>query len=386
MSARSFVGLLVCLLVAGSVVGGPATVVVAHSDHGGSTPSPGEGPSERCSFPVTVTDATGQRVTVEDRPGRIVALQPSVAQTLWEIGARDRVVGMPVNEYTAYLNGSEQRTDVVQADDFTTDVETVVSLEPDVVLAPNVVSNETVGQLRELGLTVYRFGYGRSLADIYRKTNRTGQLVGECETATAVVASMRTRVDRIRRAVAGRERPRVLHSSGQYTAGNGTFVHDAIRIAGGRNIAAEAGIEGYRTISDEVVLKRDPEWIVHTGEAGDLADRAAYANTTAIRSNQTVVLDSNLLSQPAPRVVVPVTRLAKRLHPEATMDIPVTWSAADTVQGRPLGDTETGPTATPVEDVRTGPETARSSTPADGPWSPLVAVLAAVIGVMYRLE
>jgi iron complex transport system substrate-binding protein len=337
MSRRPLVGLFLLVVVAGgvAVAGGVGATVVAHSDHGGTTTTPVEDASQSCSFPVTVTDATGHRVTVDERPERIVALQPSVAQTLWEIGARDRVVGMPVNEYTAYLNGSDDRTNVVHADDYNTDVETVVSLEPDVVLAPNVVSNETVDRLRQVGLTVYGFGYGRSLADIYRKTNRTGRLVGECTNATTVVGAMQTRVDRIRRAVAGRERPRVLYRSGQYTAGDGTFVHDVIRIAGGRNVAAGAGIDGYRTISDEVVLERDPEWIVHTGDSGSLSDRAAYANTTAIRRNQTVVLDSNLLSQPAPRVVVPLTRLAKRLHPVATESISPTWSPRETAGDRP---------------------------------------------------
>jgi iron complex transport system substrate-binding protein len=327
MASRSLAHLFVPLLLVASVVfSGAATTALAHSDHGDSTTAPVDTPTTECSFPVTVTDATGQTVTVEERPERIVALQPSVAQTLWEIGARDRVVGMPVNQYTAYLNGSRERTNVVHADDFNTDVETVVSLEPDLVLAPNVVTNETVGQLRDLGLTVYRFGYGRSLEDIYRKTNRTGRLLGECRNATAVVGAMQTRLVRVRRAVADQKRPRVLHSSGQYTAGNGTFVHDVIRLAGGRNIAAEAGIQGYKTISDEVVVERDPEWIVHTGTASDLADRAAYANTSAIRANQTVALDSNLLSQPAPRVVIPLTSLAKQLHPDATADVPVRWT------------------------------------------------------------
>jgi iron complex transport system substrate-binding protein len=274
-----------------------------------------------CSFPVTVTDATDERISVEERPDRIVALQPSVAQTLWEIGARERVVGMPVNEYTAYLDGSRNRTNVVQADDYSTDVETVVSLEPDIVLAPNVVSNETVGRLRELGLTVYRFRYGRSLGDIYRKTNRTGRLVGECGNATVVVEAMQTRVERIRSAVAGRDRPRVLYLAGQYTAGNGTFVHDAIEFAGGRNIAAAAGIEGYQTISDEVVVERNPEWIVTTGSLDRLESNSAYSNTSAIRNNQTVVLDSNLLSQPAPRVIVPITHLATQLHPGASAQL-----------------------------------------------------------------
>jgi iron complex transport system substrate-binding protein len=189
---------------------------------------------------------------------------------------------------------------------------------------------------------------------------------------------MQTRVDRVQRAVADQNRPRVLHSSGQYTAGNGTFVHDVIRIAGGRNIAAEAGIQGYETISDEVVVERDPEWIVHTGEAGDLADRAAYANTTAIRSNQTVVLDANLLSQPAPRVVVPVTRLAKRLHPEATRRLSVDWSPTVSHEKR-TSDTAEWSSASPIRDRE------RSTVPIEtkGPFPSVAALIAVVLTSLH---
>jgi iron complex transport system substrate-binding protein len=281
-----------------------------------------------CAFPVTATDATGSEVTVENEPQQVVALGPSTAQTLWEIGAKEKVTGMPVNQYTAYLNDTTNRTDVMQADDYTVAVEEVVGLDPDLVLAPNIIPNETIETLRGAGLTVYKFDIARSLADINEKTNRTGQLVGACEGAAETVSNTQERINAIDQAVGDEERPRVFYpQSGGFAPGNGTFIHTVMETAGGDNIAANAGIEGYRQISNETIAERNPEWII-TSNVTTIPTGEPYASTTAIEQNQTIVVNPNLISQPGPRIVVPMTKIAHQLHPQAMQEANLTTTAA----------------------------------------------------------
>lgn len=269
-----------------------------------------------CSFPITVTDATGTAVTVPDEPDRIVALAPSAAQQLWAVGARDRVVGLPINEYTAYLDGRDNRTDVY-GDDGLPVPETVVGLEPDLVLAPNVVRNDTVASLRDAGLTVYKFEEARSIEDVYAQIEHTGRLVGEFEAGAAVSAEMEGTVTAIAEAMEGRDRPRVYYALGDgWTAGNATFVGDLIATAGGDNVADEAGIERYDTISPEIVAETDPEvLVVHRG--GTVPETAALNNTTAIRQDNVVRVEANFINQPGPRNVVPLREMAEAFHPAA---------------------------------------------------------------------
>lgn len=297
-------------LVASAVPAAPAA----------SAPSTGAGAAaqddgEACSFPVTRTDATGTSVTVETEPEDVVVLQASAAQVMWEIGAQEKVVGMPVASYTAYLNGSENRTDVTAADG-TVERETVVGLDPDLVLAPNVVPNETVEQLRGDGLTVYKAGFGRSIEDIYAKTSLFGRLVGRCAAANQTVDTMRSRVESIRETVAGEPEPRVLYTFYNFTATEGTFVHEVIEAAGGENVVADVGDRGYPRLSDEVVADRDPEWVVVPSDA-PLPSREPYTSTTAYERNQTLVVDANYMNQPGPRVVKPMARMARAFHPQA---------------------------------------------------------------------
>ncbi|RRJ30578.1 ABC transporter substrate-binding protein [Halocatena pleomorpha] len=288
-----------------AVVGAPASVSAQSAQ-----------PS--CSFPFSATDATGTNVTVDSEPERVVALQPSAAQTMWEIDADGKVVGLPIGPTTSYLNGSESRTDVTGNDGFSTSIETVVSLEPDLVLAPNSVPNETVETLRNAGVTVYKFGLSGSIADVSNKTIRTGRLVGACGAADQRVASLNETVASIESATTGQDRPRVLYvMSGGYTPGNGTFIHEIITIAGGENIAATANITGYQQINPETVIQQDPQWIIAPDHMSTLPNRTAYAATTALEKDQTVRVDSNYVSQPAPRVVRPMETLAQTFHPDA---------------------------------------------------------------------
>jgi iron complex transport system substrate-binding protein len=275
--------------------------------------------SQSCSFPYTTTDATGAEVTVESPPGRIVALGASSAQTLWEIGAKGQVVGMPVQPYTAYLDGSENRTPIMNEGGFTVNVEQVVGLEPDLVLAPNIIPEDTVVRLREAGLTVYRFEAARSIEDVYEKTRLTGRLTNRCAGAESTVDWMQGRIDVVRQAVEGEDRPRVVFPlGGGFIAPEGSFVDDMLTTAGGENIAARANVTTYQQVSAEVIVEQDPEWIVRPSTLPESEIRtAAYNQTTAVREDQIVVVDANLANQPAPRIVYPIQTIAKALHPEA---------------------------------------------------------------------
>jgi iron complex transport system substrate-binding protein len=371
----------------------------------GDDPPPASQTAAACEFPVTRTDATGADVTVESKPARIVTLAPSAAQTMWEIGGSDAVVG--VSRYAAYLEGAGAKTNVSGAGQTFVDVEQVVGLEPDLVLAPNVVPNETVDKLRSAGVTVYKFRPAPSIEFVEEKTLLIGRLTGHCEGARETVDWMTERLDAVERAVDGEPRPRVLYVTFGYAAGSSTFVHDVLTTAGGRNVAAAANITGFGQISDEVIVRRNPEWLVLNSDAPTVPRSAAYNSTDAVRNDRVVVVDANYVSQPAPRVVRVVEKLARAFHPEVyaraanatasagadaddvDASLATATEAAESTPGspRPATGSSPSPTAT-VEDgsvttARTdfdeeGGDATSTSTPGFGPGAAIAALLAVV--------
>ncbi len=301
---------LVVLLAAGPALGG---VAVANA--------PGQAPAQlgdevSCEFPVELEDADGETVVVEEEPDRVVALQPNAAQHMWSIGAKEKVVGMPVNPSTAYLNGSENRTNILNDEGFS-DPETVVDLEPDLVLAPDVVPDETVETLRDANVTVYRYPLINSFEQMYATVEDVGLLAGEFEGAAETTASVAGTIQAIEEAVADEESPRVYYEFFQFTASPGTIDHEVITRAGGENIVQEGDFgPAYGQLSDELLVERDPEWLV-LQEGAPIPDSEALQQTTAVQEDQIIRIDSNFISQHGPRTLEPLRTIAEALHPEA---------------------------------------------------------------------
>lgn len=286
-----------------------------------------------CAFPLTVSDATGTEVTLEEPPEEVVVTDAASAQTVWEIGAEARVTGMPVRSYTEYLEGSEGRTDVLTEDGTDIETETVIELDPDLVIVanPQFHSNGSIQQLRDAGLTVYQYPFEKSLEDIHAKTETYGHLLGECEAAQATAEETRAQVESVRETVGDADEPLVLYYFFQFTAGEGTFVDDLVVTAGGENLAAIEGIQGFKQISDETIAERDPEWIVTTDTQGSIdTEREPFASTTAVQEGQVLEVDADLVSQAGPRIVEPLLAMAEAFHPEAVAEATPTATATPT--------------------------------------------------------
>ena len=83
------------------------------------------------SFPLTVTDELGREVTIEKKPERIISLLPSLTETLFALGVGEAVVGV-----TTDCSFPEEAKEVEKVADWTTiDMEKILALEPDLVLA-----------------------------------------------------------------------------------------------------------------------------------------------------------------------------------------------------------------------------------------------------------
>jgi iron complex transport system substrate-binding protein len=355
--------------------------------------TPGDAPANaataqdlECSFPLTVTDASGHEVTVDDEPERVVTLNPSAAQTMWEIGGRDKVVG--VSQFAGFLEGAESREVVTSGFPSTVNAEKVIDLEPDLVLAPNTIDNETVAQLRDADVTVYRFETATSIENIYEKTELVGRLSGECDGAESTVSQMRDSVETIEQAVADEDEPSVYFDMGdRYTAGPNTFIGQIIDRAGGANIAAEANATTpYPQLSAEFVVEQDPEFVVVNVPPAQLGNESrsyipedsVVRNTTAWEEGNIVVVNSNHISQPAPRVVEPMTQMAQAFHPDAYEQANTTTTTTEATTKAPTTEA-TGDGTTTAAQTTTEPGDTGTTIPGFGIGTAVVALLGAVL-------
>ena len=305
--------ILASLLILIAVLGVVPTVVA--DNDAVSTESPVQVANEGDSFPTTLTDATGTKVTLNEQPERVTTTNPSAAQIMWELDAEDQVVGL--SQYASYLEGAETRTNV-SAEGFGVNVERVVGTNPDLVLAPNATSAETVKKIRETGVTVYHFRSATSFDNVSNQTQIIGELTGNEQAAHKTNKWVTANIESISNATENVNQPQLLYPLlGGFAVGDETFINQIIVTGGAKNVAANK-FNGYQRLSDEVVLDVDPEVLLITDQtAGQIMNTEPYSLTQAGNNSESVRLNVNYLNQPAPRSVVYSTRnLTKQLHPE----------------------------------------------------------------------
>jgi iron complex transport system substrate-binding protein len=342
-----------------------------------------------CEYPFEGEDATGETVTVDEEPDSVVALQPSDAQVMFEIGAEEKVTGMPVGQYTDYLDADEE-LDISEEDGVTPVTETVIDRDPDVVLAANALAgDDIVDQLRDAGMTVYVFPTEESLDGVAENVRLTGEIVGECEGAEDSIAEMDERLDVVETAVADEDNPLAYYAMGDgFTAGEGTFQDEILTTAGVENLAAETGIEGWAEISEEVVVEEDPEWIVYGESWGEPPVSEAAMGTTAYEEEQFVAVNDQFMSQPGPLVVEAIEEITEAVHPdayaEATADLEGD-DADDADADDAAADDDTGADDATADDAAdTADDGDEDSVPGFGVPVAIAALLAALVGLARR--
>ena len=272
---------------------------------------------------LTFTDGIGREITLDGPAQRVVSLAPSNTEILFAIGAGDQVVGR--DAYSDYPAEAGAVTDIGDTyGDLNTEL--IVSLEPDLVLAAEINTQEQVKALEDLGLTVYYLKNPLTLEEMYNNLQIVAQLTGHEAEAATLIESLKARVAAIDDAIAPiSSRPTVFYEidgadpAKPYTAGKGTFITLLIERAGGSNIAAD--IDGYPQLSLEQVVAADPSFIIlgdsAFGVTAELvAGRPGWENLSAVKNNQILPFDDNLLSRPGPRLVDGLEALVGILHPD----------------------------------------------------------------------
>jgi iron complex transport system substrate-binding protein len=267
----------------------------------------------------TVTDQTGRSVTLAAPPERIVSLVPSVTETVFTIGAQDRLVG--VTDFCDYPAAARQKPSVGGM--IAPSLEGLVALKPDLVVAtPAGNRHETFDELARLKIPVYLVD-PVSVNGVMDLIGRVGRLTDRGPAADRVVATLRARIGAVSSRVAGRPRPRVLYvlwPDPLIVPARGALVSELIALAGGDSVTADGG-QGYPRYSMEAALARNPEVILiasHDAARSPLvqAKWERFTQVPAVSAGRLHTVDGNLMHRYGPRMVDGLEVLA-RLLPEA---------------------------------------------------------------------
>ena len=276
--------------------------------------------------PITLvfTDGLGRTIELEEPASAIVTLGPSSLESLFVIGAGDQVVGR--EEYSTY---PEEALAVTSVGSLWGELpsEAIVALEPDLVIAAEIISEEQVAALEDLGLTVFWQANPKDFDGLYANLRELAEMTGHQAEAEELITSLSDRVAAVEAVISTvKDFPTVFYELdatdplNPYTIGAGTFIDTLITFSGGTNIGAV--LEGeYAMISSEEVIVQNPD-IILLGDAPygitpeSVAERPGWDIISAVQNDQVFPFDPFLVSVPGPRLVDGLEAMAKLFHPD----------------------------------------------------------------------
>ncbi len=268
-------------------------------------------------------DDAGRRLYLAKPPARIVSLAPSITEMLFAMEAGDQIVG--VTDFCDYPPEALKKPKVGYSNP---NLESLVALQPDLVVAPNdFLKPDVIVRLEQLKIPVFILA-DKNVDDIFVHIQTLGRIVGRSPKADAVAMDLRRQVAAIKQRVQGMVPVRVLYvlnSQPLITVGPGSFIDQLIGMAGGMNVAAKSATP-YPRLSLETVLQEDPEVLVFpVGKAEGIPESEQqtwlqWSTMTAVKRGRLHQIPADWLNRPGPRIAKGLESLAAILHPDSAID------------------------------------------------------------------
>jgi iron complex transport system substrate-binding protein len=272
----------------------------------------------------TIKDRAGALVTVSPNPERIISTAPSNTEIIIDLGLADKLIA--IDTYSAGMAGIQG--DPVLIDFAYPDVERIISLNPDIIIAAG--HNQTVSGddpfklVKEAGIGVVYIPTSNSIEGIYEDIRFIAEVLQVAEQGVALIEPMKAAVD----AIAGIGASILIKKSVYFeispfpfivTCGEGTYLNQMIAIIGAENIFA--GEKGWFSPAAEAIIDRNPDVILTLVDYTDnpleeIKGRAGFETINAVQYHAVYPIEANAASRPSHHVVAALWQMARAVYPD----------------------------------------------------------------------
>jgi iron complex transport system substrate-binding protein len=259
-----------------------------------------------CGINDVVTDDLGNPVVLNKSPERIVSLTPNITEILFYLGLGDRIVGR-----TAYCDYPPKASDIQSIGDIMNlSIESIVELEPDLVLINRMVPMEIIDQLKSISLkkiNVAAFDPS-SIIGVISTIDRIAKICGVESNSNKLLNQMKD----LKREQSSKLIYFEIWGDPPTTFGKDTFGADIIRWSGSSNLGDQ--IEGdYPTTTHESIISMNPDYIIipesYDFTPSDISRRPGYTEIKAVKEGNIKTIDGDVIMRPGPRMVEALSTL-----------------------------------------------------------------------------
>lgn len=274
---------------------------------------------------LPTTDPGGASITIPEQVNTIVALAPSINETLVALGLGEKIVGYDLQSVgIAGLPEGVSTFDTVAPD-----VEQLTALAPDMLLVSSLSLYDQEAPYQPLidaGVCVVCVPTSVSIENVRSDIRFLAAALCVPDEGERVVKEMDTELERISAAVADipqEERKSVYFEISPapylYSCGSDTYLHEMIELAGGRNVLSDQS--GWLSVEGETVVAANPDVIFTNvnymdAPVDEILGREGWAGVSAVTNKNVYYIDNMASSLPNQNIVKAVEQMAKALYPD----------------------------------------------------------------------
>lgn len=254
---------------------------------------------------IKVVDDTGRTIELSSPAQKIISLAPHITESLFSAGAGKKIIGA-----VSYSDYPEEAKKIPRVGGYPTiDIERIVSLKPDLVIAWASGNNsKQIEKLISLGLTVF-LSEPRYPKDIARTIKRFGVLAGTSGVADKKHDDFLKHFDSLKKRFSNKEKIKVFYqiwNKPLMTISGEHLISNIIELCGGENIFAslktltpKISLESVIAAKSEVIVsggmgKERPDW---------LDDWKSWPEMPAVKNQHLYFIDPSLMQRVGPRIL-----------------------------------------------------------------------------------
>ena len=272
---------------------------------------------------IKLTDGLGKEVVLDKPAERILVFAPSALEIIDGLNAIDTVIGVDswsVDNKEPLAEGFEGFGDFQ-----TLNMEKITAAAPDIIIGLVGWAEADIQKLADLGVKIY-IVEANTIDEIYMEITNMGKILAKDAEARELVDELKKQVETVSSKVAGLtedKKPKVFYevwNEPLMSAGKNTSINDLIEKAGGKNIVAADGLEGWPEYSIEKLIQNNPDIIIApvslAPDVSTIIDDSRFSSINAIVNKKVYVVPDNPITRPSQNIIKGLTMFAQAIHPE----------------------------------------------------------------------
>lgn len=257
-------------------------------------------------------DDLGNKVELNHYPERVISTAPNLTEIIFSIGAGNSIVGR-----TQFCNypPEVERIQVI-GDMLRFNYEKIVELKPDLIfLTVEGNTKESYDKLKSLGLNVYVTN-PRDLKGIIHSIRTISEILNKKQIGDSLIQQINFRLKTIEKKNFDRKSAIfVISLNPLIVAGKNTFINEILESVNLSNIAPES-VSNYPILSREEIIIKNPDFII-LPDSKNLSKQyllkifPEWKGLSAIKKNQIIFVEPDLIFRPGPRFIQAIEYLAK---------------------------------------------------------------------------